>query len=235
VEICPELASVAKAVRVVAPQRQPKDEFFEIPSDIREAHSNLELIEDLLESIELGDQTSPSSSSPGMTHRAVLRSGRVLEGIDRILFCTGYHYEYPFLDETCGISVGAGKAVAPLAHQLWSAHHPTMCFPSLLWKALTFPLVELQLGAFLKVLQSTDCFRSPQTPEQWRAAALMSRAMAERKQLDELGKHPTYAHMLGEQHGDYVRTLLDMQYGPGVVPPEWQLMLDIYQEAGPAR
>jgi hypothetical protein len=244
VEICPELASVAKDVYVVAPKRQPKDEFFEIPRDIQASHSNLELIEDLVQSIELAGKppssclssSPPSFSSSPTTHRAVLHSGRVLEGIDRILFCTGYHYEYSFLHESCGVTVAAGKAVSPLCHQLWNAHHPTMCFPSLLWKALTFPLVELQIQAFLKILQTTDCFSSPQqTPEQWRAPALMARALAERRELDDLGKHPNYAHMLGVEHSDYVRTLLAVEYGAGVVPTEWQLLLDIYQEAGPAR
>jgi hypothetical protein len=231
VEICPELAAVAKDVRVVAPKRQPKDEFFEIPYDVRESHPNLELIEGLVQSIELGDGKSALTK-----HRAVLHSGRVLDGIDRILFCTGYHYEYSFLDDECGISVTSGKAVTPLVHQLWNSKYPTMCFPSLLWKALTFPLVELQIQAFLKILQTTNCFSSPQQiPEQWQASAVMARAMEERKELEELEKLPIYAHMLGFEHSDYVRTLLAIQYGAGIVPSEWQLLLDIYQEAGPAR
>lgn len=249
VEICPELASVAKDVYVVAPKRQPKDEFFEVPRDVQDSFPNLELIEDLVQSIELAEQGPSSFCSSSSTfrstrtqHRAILRSGRVLEDVDRILFCTGYHYEYSFLHESCGISVEAGKAVTPLYHQLWNARYPTMCFPSLLWKALTFPLVELQIQAFLKVLDSTDCFSSCIGPDgqqvkpiEWQPSELMARALQEKEEIFALDKHPHYAHMLGLQHSDYVRSLLAIVYGEGVVPKEWKLLLDIYQEAGPAR
>eukprot|EP00211_Chloroparvula_japonica_P007125 CAMPEP_0119153714 /NCGR_PEP_ID=MMETSP1310-20130426/49662_1 /TAXON_ID=464262 /ORGANISM="Genus nov. species nov., Strain RCC2339" /LENGTH=425 /DNA_ID=CAMNT_0007146187 /DNA_START=218 /DNA_END=1496 /DNA_ORIENTATION=+ len=220
VEIAPEIAAVAQTVTVVAPKRKPQDEFFEIPQHVRASHPNLALREDLVHRLCVVD---------GGEYVAELESGGRVHGISRILFCTGYLYDYPFLHRECGISVDEGKRVRPLVEHLWNAEYPTMCFPALLWKALTFPLIELQVRVFLRVLKETNGFLG-EVGGEWGRDERLRRA-----RFQNGGRDAKYGHMLGEEHEAYVRRLLSIEYKDDDIPDEWERMLAVYAEAGPAR
>ena len=74
--------------------------------------------------------------------RVVFEGGEVAE-VDAIIFCTGYLYDMPFLDESCGISVQNGR-VFPLYKQVFNAYYPSMSFIGLACVVCPFQLFSLQ-------------------------------------------------------------------------------------------
>lgn len=46
---------------------------------------------------------------------------------DALMFCTGYNYDYPFLDNSTGITVD-NNYVSPLYKHIINVQHPTMSF-----------------------------------------------------------------------------------------------------------
>lgn len=60
------------------------------------------------------------------------------------LFCTGYKYSFPFLDENCGIRVDTNY-VSPLYKHLINIEHPTMCIVGIPTIVLPFPMFHMQV------------------------------------------------------------------------------------------
>lgn len=60
------------------------------------------------------------------------------------VFCTGYRYSYPFLDENCGIRVD-NNYVTPLYKHLINIDHPTMCIVGVSMIVLPFPMFHMQV------------------------------------------------------------------------------------------
>ncbi|CAH1395216.1 unnamed protein product [Nezara viridula] len=71
--------------------------------------------------------------------------------VDAILYCTGYKYSFPFLDESCGIKV-YNNYVSPLYKQVFSITHPTMVFIGLPFRSFLFPMFEIQARCALNTL-----------------------------------------------------------------------------------
>ena len=113
----------------------------------------------------------PPASIPGVSHpsvvrcpnlaelrgdrSAVLEGGAALAGVDAVMYCTGYHYAFPFLEgSTAGAAVRAADGrVAPLyQHVVPPALAPTLSFVGLPWKTLPFPQMELQAKWVARVL-----------------------------------------------------------------------------------
>lgn len=68
--------------------------------------------------------------------------------VDCIIFCTGYNYDFPFIQDSRILQFKPGeKRVMPLYEQLWHAHYPTLTFPGIPQNVVPFPLVELQAEA----------------------------------------------------------------------------------------
>lgn len=104
-----------------------------------------------------------------------------IAGIDVVIFCTGYDYSFPFLDDSIiddnsdnnnnNHHVHAGqqphsnivldashRRVMPLYEQLWHADFPNIAFIGLPHSVVPFPLFELQAAAVEK------SWRSPPQP-----------------------------------------------------------------------
>ncbi|KAL1131045.1 hypothetical protein AAG570_012282 [Ranatra chinensis] len=64
--------------------------------------------------------------------------------IDAILYCTGYAYKFPFLDESCGIEINENY-VSPLYKQLICIPNTTLAFIGLPFRTFIFPLLETQV------------------------------------------------------------------------------------------
>ncbi|XP_014291635.1 senecionine N-oxygenase [Halyomorpha halys] len=71
--------------------------------------------------------------------------------VDAILYCTGYKYNFPFLDENCGIQIN-NNYISPLYKQVFSITHPTMVFIGLPFRSFLFPMFEIQAKCALNVL-----------------------------------------------------------------------------------
>ncbi|KAH8702135.1 hypothetical protein BGW36DRAFT_372267 [Talaromyces proteolyticus] len=77
--------------------------------------------------------------------------GTTEEGIDAIVFCTGYFYAYPFLSSLKTPVINNGARTMNVYQQLFYNEHPTLVFTVLAQRVLPFPLVENQASVFARV------------------------------------------------------------------------------------
>lgn len=82
----------------------------------------------------------------------LFKDNTVMKGIDEILWCTGFIYDYPFLDKEAVSVVSNNKAVTPLYHQLFNVHDPTLSFIGLPYSVVPFPLFYHQATWVARVL-----------------------------------------------------------------------------------
>ena len=79
-----------------------------------------------------------------------LSNGEVIEGLDAFIFCTGYHYQFPFLES--GIVDVIDNWVHPLYREMVPPRHPTIAFVGLAYAVIPFPLFEIQAKWFSRML-----------------------------------------------------------------------------------
>ncbi|XP_015511102.1 flavin-containing monooxygenase FMO GS-OX-like 4 [Neodiprion lecontei] len=84
-------------------------------------------------------------------NRFILKDGTSLFA-DAFLYCTGYKYSFPFLDETCGITVD-DNYVHPLYRHMINVEHPTMCFVGIPLVVVPFPMFHIQVQYFIASLK----------------------------------------------------------------------------------
>lgn len=82
--------------------------------------------------------------------RLMVNSGEAIERLDAFIFCTGYHYRFPFLEE--GIVQVTDNWVHPLFMELIPPAYPTIAFVGLPFAVIPFPLFELQVKWFTRLL-----------------------------------------------------------------------------------
>merc|ERR1711956_98283 len=80
-----------------------------------------------------------------------LSDGTSIGDVDVILFCTGYHYSFPFLDATCHPKV-ENRIVWPLYKHMISIDHPSLCFIGIPIQICPFPQFDIQVQFFVKSL-----------------------------------------------------------------------------------
>ncbi|XP_012283263.1 flavin-containing monooxygenase FMO GS-OX-like 4 [Orussus abietinus] len=71
---------------------------------------------------------------------------------DVFMYCTGYLFRFPFLDDSCQIQVD-DNYVSPLYKHLVNIEHPTMCIVGIPSSVVPFPLFHMQVKYFLALLQ----------------------------------------------------------------------------------
>ncbi|XP_043266309.1 flavin-containing monooxygenase FMO GS-OX-like 7 [Colletes gigas] len=109
------------------------------------------------------------------------------------VFCTGYRYSFPFLNENCGIRVDANH-VTPLYKHLINIDHPTMCIVGIPMVVVPFPMFHVQVQYFLALLE--------------KRANLPSRStMLEDSKLQATKKR--HAHKLIDKQWEYNNSLAD--------------------------
>ena len=72
--------------------------------------------------------------------------------VDAILYCTGYHYSYPFLSEKCGLGTH-DERVTPLYKHLIHTRLPSLCIIGVCKIICPFPQFDVQAQFFLKTLE----------------------------------------------------------------------------------
>ncbi|XP_076165841.1 uncharacterized protein LOC143145905 [Ptiloglossa arizonensis] len=82
----------------------------------------------------------------------ILLKDRTSVTADAFIFCTGYRYSFPFLDENCGIHVD-NNYVTPLYKHLINIDHPTMCIVGVPTIVLPFPMFDCQVRYFVALLE----------------------------------------------------------------------------------
>lgn len=135
----------------------------------------------------------------------VFTDGQQLRGVDAILWCTGFLYEFPFIDAQTDptlhapITVDGGKRVRPLHLQLLCIEDPSLAFIGLPFSVVPFPLFYSQ-ALFIAAVYSGQT-TLPSRHEQYtlldeREACLRARGLFDDKY-----------HYLGDEQFQYVRLL----------------------------
>ena len=94
---------------------------------------------------------------------SILFSDATIVEVDMILWCTGYEYNYPFLDPTSDdidtttyclpkIVIIENKAVYLLYKQLFYANDPSLCFIGLPFSVIPFPLFYIQASWIASII-----------------------------------------------------------------------------------
>ncbi|KAF7283948.1 hypothetical protein GWI33_022774 [Rhynchophorus ferrugineus] len=76
------------------------------------------------------------------------------DSFDYILLCTGYRYSFPFIDDTCGITVNDNH-IQPLYKHMIHIEKPTMCFIGIPFNVCAFQMFDLQARYFCKYLKKS--------------------------------------------------------------------------------
>ncbi len=76
--------------------------------------------------------------------------GPLVTNLDAFLYCTGYHYAFPFLEE--GVVTVRDNWVHPLYRDMIPPDDPTIIFIGIPYSVIPFPLFELQAKWFAKAI-----------------------------------------------------------------------------------
>ncbi len=125
--------------------------------------------------------------------------------IDSFIYCTGYHYNFPFLDN---IEVD-DNWVKPLYQQLLHIQEPTLAFIGLPLRVIPFPLFQIQARWFAHLLNQD--FDLPTTNEMLADEQSLHDSQTER------GEKQRNIHVLGDRQSDYVN-MLAKQCGEDPLP-----------------
>ncbi|NP_001171913.1 flavin-dependent monooxygenase FMO3 precursor [Bombyx mori] len=118
--------------------------------------------------------------------------------VDVVFLCTGYLYNFPFLHESCNISV-EDNCVEPLYKHLVNIHHPTMCFIGVPYYVCAFSMFDLQVRYYIRSINGT--FSLPSTEE------MIAHWEEEKKDRASRGYTKRQAHMMGPDQEKYYASL----------------------------
>ncbi|GJQ14554.1 hypothetical protein GpartN1_g6345.t1 [Galdieria partita] len=139
--------------------------------------------------------------------------------VDLLILCTGYEYDFPFLDSSCEVFV-QDRVVLPIYRHLIHAKYPTMSFVGLPLRILPFPLFDYQTR-YLASIYSGKC-----------TLPSCERMLAEQQQdlfyLDSKGSRKYY-HLLAEKQWEYCRELADLADGPNLSVAVQRVYEDVSQ------
>lgn len=168
---------------------------------------------------------------PGPARAVRFTDGSEVDGLDAVLFCTGYLFTFPFLldrdGRLLGSSEGDEKQTKPLVtdgrrvHGLWKHFlhiaHPTLAFPGLPIKVIPFPLSEAQAAVLARAWANAVSLPPAAEMQAW-----------ERREEQEHEQNPGKYHVfpaLGD--GKYINGIHDWLLseeeggGKGKEPPRW--------------
>ena len=150
----------------------------------------------------------------GNDGRVQLADGSLTEPVDVFVYCTGYHYRYPFLDDDL-LRVD-DNFVQPLYRDLLHCEHDTLALVGVPFRVVPFPLFEVQ-ARYLARLWSGG-FQAP--PSVTRFATLGARW----KTLRDAGVKQRLWHQRTLDCYDYLDELAD-EAGMARVP-DWHRQLN---------
>ncbi|XP_050684351.1 senecionine N-oxygenase-like isoform X2 [Leptidea sinapis] len=118
--------------------------------------------------------------------------------VDVVFLCTGYLYNFPFLDASCGISV-EDNCVEPLYKHLVNIYHPTMCFIGVPYYVCAFAMFDLQVRYYLRSMNGS--FKLPNRE------AMIEHWEEEKRERAARGYTKRQAHMMGPDQASYYTSL----------------------------
>ena len=161
----------------------------------------------------LGSQTEAVKRCPPVAafegDTVVLENGERIKRVDAFVFCTGYHYRFPFLDDA--IARVRHNAVQGLYRQMVPIPHTTLAFIGLPFRVVPFPVVQRQSRWFARLV--AGAFQLPNITERRRELA------AETAERRSRGAPDRHTHRLQDRQFDYLNALAK-QCGDATVP-DW--------------
>ena len=119
-----------------------------------------------------------------------------------ILLATGYHYNFPFLTDHCGVTVSS-RRVSPLYKHLVNINNSSMCFIGVPVQICPFPQFDLQVRFFVKFLLEEVTLPG-------REEMLQDLRREERWREEELKMPKKYFHKMGTLQWVYNRELAQL-------------------------
>ncbi|KJK90647.1 hypothetical protein H633G_05446 [Metarhizium anisopliae BRIP 53284] len=139
-----------------------------------------------------------------------LKDGRVETDIDAIIFCTGFRYSLPFLNNLEKDLITNGSSIHGLYKHIFCIQHPTIVFSALNMRIVPFPVSEAQAAVFSAIWSNP--LPLPPKPEMLRWNKEAEKA-GDRLHIMPDGQDGVY---LNELH-DYAMTASKL----GKEPPRW--------------
>ncbi|XP_028762534.1 flavin-containing monooxygenase FMO GS-OX-like 2 [Neltuma alba] len=155
--------------------------------------------------------------------RVVFKDGNAVYA-DVILHCTGYKYDFPFLDTDGAVTVDDNSVEPLYKHVFPPALAPWLSFVGIPWKVLPFIICELQSKWIAGILSNRIALPSKEE--------MMEDVRAFYSSMEASGTPKRYAHCLAEGQWDYDNWIA-AQCG---IPPleEWRQMMYIATSKGKA-
>lgn len=144
----------------------------------------------------------------------LFKDGRKLSP-DAIIMCNGYDFDFPFLDDSCGVSV-SNRMIYPLYKHVFNATHPSMAFIGVNITVLPFPYFDLQARWVFSVW--TGFRKLPLADE------MVTICDQEWAKQEAVGTPRRYAHRLASIQWDYYREVALM----GANKPLDHVMQELY-------
>ncbi|KAI4163632.1 MAG: hypothetical protein LQ342_002666 [Letrouitia transgressa] len=154
--------------------------------------------------------------SPANDTRAVkFVDGTVESRIDRIVFCTGYYFSFPFFSSVKPPFITTGERVENLYKHLFSIDHPTIAFLGVPTKIVPFRTCEGQAAVVARVWSSRLNLPNKLKMKEWEVQRVADcgegKRFHELKLLEDLAYHNEMVDWAKEASSN----------GVGRIPPKW--------------
>ena len=81
-----------------------------------------------------------------------------MQGVDSVLYCTGYRYAYPWLTPPDLLRTDSMRVDPLYKHVLHPVVAPTLAFVGLLWKNVPYPQMEMQVRTLTNFCAQCCCW-----------------------------------------------------------------------------
>lgn len=142
------------------------------------------------------------------------RNGHIETDIDSVIFCTGYHYSFPFLGPLRKSLTPDGSHVRHLYQHLFYIDDPTLAFVALPKRVVPFPISEAQSAFIARVWANRLQLPTKAAMREWEAGLIAS--FPEMSRIHEM-KYPKDANYINELHEICKSTAS----GTSMIPPQW--------------
>ena len=144
----------------------------------------------------------------------LFKDGRQLSP-DAIIMCNGYDFDFPFLDDSCGVSIN-NRMIHPLYKHVFNSVNPSMAFIGVNITVIPFPYFDLQARWVFSVW--TGVSKLPSAEE------MVAICDQDWEKLEVAGTPRRYAHRLASVQWDYYNEVALM----GAIQPLDHVIQDLY-------
>ncbi len=101
--------------------------------------------------------------------------GRIEADIDKVVFCTGYYYSFPFLSSLQPDLIRTGERVQHLYEHLFYIKHPTLVFIGMMTQIIPFRTFEGQAAVLARIWSGRLNLPPQEVMERWEEGVIADR------------------------------------------------------------